>query len=62
MPNPARRAISRNVSMWQALSAAVNAASGSTASVLDQGAGTTERDAVPGTEIPPSNPIVWTRL
>ena len=42
------------MSMWQALSAATNKPSGSTASWLDQGSGTTKGEADPGRVIPPS--------
>jgi hypothetical protein len=47
--------------MWQLEIAATNASSGSTAAGLDQGAGTTDGEAEPGTVVPPSKAQVCSR-
>jgi hypothetical protein len=48
--------------MWHDDSAATKVSSGSTAAASDQGSGTTDGDAEPGTSTPPSKRSTWRRL
>ena len=62
MTKPARAAYDRKNSMWHEDSAATKASSGSTASSLDKGSGTTFGELEAGTTVPPSKRHSWARV